>query len=663
MTLMPMPRPDLLALTPDDLAALANRGLVKRAQRDVESADLTAHWDETEDGTIRAVWSDRATCVLPGGKTLRDAKCDCAAFELCRHILRTVLAWQLRQSATASAAGSKPPDPWDPGRITDAIIESQAAKTVRDRAATLWRQGVLAELLRSSKPSARFHCPGHTVRFPVPDDLRYAQCSCADPAPCVHSVLAVRAFRLLAPEAPSGIVSEGPLDLPVPEGPVAAAQSCIRDLLGDGFASVNAAWRDRVRRVAGECANASLTWPAQILEELAEDLDRYTAHDAAFTPLQAANRAGELLLRLDAIAAGCAPVPQAFIRGMKADRDSELGAARFIGLGGSVLEARTSTSVTLFLQDCDNGHIVTLNREFSKEQESGDARKPFHQLARATAVKDASLALLASGQLLTQGGRRTASGRLMIGRSRAVVNPQNYAWEQLKAPVLVEDFAELADRLRLLPPASFRPRRAAGDFHVCPLGAVERALFNPSTNCVESLLRDRSGNLSHLSHPWALRGRAGAEELLSALGSGAKPLFVAGHMRASGASRAGLLIHPTAMVFAGEGAARRAVMPWLDAASKSTAAADLSSRPSAFPPGTNARYGAAMELATELILNGLRRVKDRHWPGWERAILETEESGCHRMAAMIRGVQISDNPAEAASRMLKLLALAANSAV
>ena len=37
---------------------------------------------------------------------------------------------------------------------------------------------------------------------------------------------------------------------------------------------------------------------------LAEDLDRYTAHDAAFTPLQAANRAGELLLRLDAIAAG-----------------------------------------------------------------------------------------------------------------------------------------------------------------------------------------------------------------------------------------------------------------------------------------------------------------------------------------------------------------------
>jgi hypothetical protein len=67
-----------------------------------------------------------------------------------------------------------------------------------------------------------------------------------------------------------------------------------------------------------------------------------------------------------------------------------------------------------------------------------------------------------------------------------------------------------------------------------------------------------------------------------------------------------------------------------------------------------------MELATELILNGLRRVKDRHWPNWERAILETEESGCHRMAAMIRGVQLSDDHTEAALRMLKLLALAVN---
>ena len=36
-----MPRPDLLALSPDDLAVLTNRGTVKRAQRELESGEVT----------------------------------------------------------------------------------------------------------------------------------------------------------------------------------------------------------------------------------------------------------------------------------------------------------------------------------------------------------------------------------------------------------------------------------------------------------------------------------------------------------------------------------------------------------------------------------------------------------------------------------------------
>jgi hypothetical protein len=653
-------RPDLMALTADDLAALANRGLLKRAQREIESGDLTAQWDESGDGTIRAIWSDNATCTLPGGKTLKDAQCTCGALEMCRHVLRTVLAWQFRQAATNSEGGStKPPEPWDPGRIDDALLESQVPKAIRERAAVLWSQGVLAEALRSAKPSVRFHCPGHTVRFPVPDDLRYAQCSCADPVPCVHAVLAVRAFRLLAPEVSSGIVSEGPLDMPVPREPVEAAERCVLELLTDGCASLGGAWRDRVLRVASECSSASLLWPAQILEEIAEDFDRYTARDAAFTPERLVDRLGELLLRLDAIIAGCAPVPQAFIRGMKTDKDSELGAARFIGLGASVVEERRSTSLTVFLQDCDNGHVVTLARTFTEDPESGADRKPFHQLARATAVKDASLALLAAGQLVTQGGRRKASGQLVIGRARAAVNPQNYSWEQLKAPVLVEDFAELSARLRLLPPASFRPRRAAADFHVCPIDAVEGAAFHPATNSITARLRDRTGQTSILTHPWTERGQTGADALLAALRSEEKPLFIAGHFRTAGA---GLLIHPTAVVFGGEGAARRGVMPWLAAPGEITRTAISQARPVHTSHATHSRYRAAAELLAELVVNGLRRVGQRQWPGWPRAITETEELGCHRMAAGMRRVQHASDGAVAALQMLKFLALARDAA-
>ena len=61
---------------------------------------------------------------------------------------------------------------------------------------------------------------------------------------------------------------------------------------------------------------------------------------------------------------------------------------------------------------------------------------------------------------------------------------------------------------------------------------------------------------------------------------------------------------------------------------------------------------------TELILNGVRRVASRQWPGWARAITETEECGYHRMAGNMRAVQGSSHKTRGVFEMLKLLALA-----
>lgn len=617
-----MNRPDLIALTPDDLAALANRGLVKRAQKEVETGDLTAQWSETDDGTITAIWSDGATCVLPGSKTLKDARCDCVALDLCRHVLRTVLAWQARQTV----AEEKEPEVWDPGRISDELIESQAPKAARDRAQLLWSQGVLAEALRAVKPSMRFHCPGHTVRFPVPDDLRYAQCSCSDPAPCAHAVMAVLAFRLLPAEQKAGIISEGPLDPPVVREPLLDAAECVREGLLHGLATLSTAWRDRLRRVAAE----SLPWPAQILEELAQDFDRYTARDAGFSPEAMLMRCGELLLRIDAILAGKAPVPQAFIRGLKADRDSDLGASRFIGLGANVVEGRASTTVHVFLQELDTGHTVTVEREFSEPPEV--VKKAFHQLAQTTCVKDASLASLAAGQLLTQGGKRTAAGRITIGRARAVVNPQNFAWEQLKAPLLVEDFAEISARLQLLPPACFRPRRAGGDFHVCPLQSVDEARFDSHSNAIVARLTDHAGHHGLLFHPWSQRGADGADSLLAELQSGAQPLFIAGPVQLEGGR---VIYRPTAVIFAGEGSARRLVMPWITR----TAAMGNHPAPSAAIQHAARVYAPATELLNDLLLQGAARLAQRGWPAWDSGVRQLEATGHHRMAALLSSIQ------------------------
>jgi hypothetical protein len=466
--------------------------------------------------------------------------------------------------------------------------------------------------------------------------------------------LAVKAFRRIPVEQTSAVVSEGTESAQVPGDLLMEIESCVRELLEMGIGSVSSAWRDRLRRVAKDCEKGGLIWPGQILDELSEDFDRYTHRDAVFNSALSVERSGELFLRVDAIRHGKAPVPQAFIRGMKMDRDCELGSARMIGLGASVEEGRKSTAVTVFLQDTDSGHVLTLVKEFNEDPATVPVRKVFHQLAAATAVKDASLGLLAKGQLITQGGKRTAAGKLYLGRARSVVNPQNFSWEQLKAPLLAEDFSELRGRLKLLPLASFRPRRAAADFHVCPLGEIVRAGFNPTNNMVYAIVSDKEGQQATLFHPWSERGQTGAEALLAALTSTTlKPLFFAGHVRLSGPD---LTVRLAAMVFAGAGNSRKCIIPHLDSGKEHSVAVAHSPLSG---ERRNTRYLASAEVAEEVLMQGLRRL-GKPWPGWARAIRETEELGYHRMGTVLANMQnkTEADRVDSTVTLFKMLALA-----
>lgn len=189
-----MPRADLLALSPDDLAALTNRGTVKRAQRELEAAEVSVVLTEADDGTVTAKSSDGVVCRLPGGAVVAAGRCSCPATELCRHIVRTVLAYQ----AWAKAETGSAPSAWDPGTITDEALAGLFKPAVLTQARAQFQGGLLVELIRSAKPTARFHDLACTLRFQVPGDARYVHCDCASSPPCVHVPLAVWAFRRLS---------------------------------------------------------------------------------------------------------------------------------------------------------------------------------------------------------------------------------------------------------------------------------------------------------------------------------------------------------------------------------------------------------------------------------------------------------------------------------
>src|SRR5262249_46453248 len=146
---------------------------------------------------------------------LRDARCSCGAVTLCRHVVLSVLVYQRQvRPALASDGTGHPPSesplgasgPWDPGAITDEELARHFRPAQLTKARQQFEQGVLAELVRSSKPSARLHLQACLVRFLVPGDIRYTHCDCAEPAPCGHVALAVWAFRQLPASEKAGIL-------------------------------------------------------------------------------------------------------------------------------------------------------------------------------------------------------------------------------------------------------------------------------------------------------------------------------------------------------------------------------------------------------------------------------------------------------------------------
>ncbi len=629
-----MRRDDLASLTADDLTALSNRGNVKRAERELEEGAITVELTENDDGEVVARWSDGPVCRIPAGAAPRDAACSCPATGFCRHLVRTVLAYQARldrQDVPAAAA-----EPWDPGFIEEGQLEQAYRKPMLAKIKSRFDEGMLVELVRSAKPTVHFDEEGCTVRFLLKGDVRYTHCDCDEPAPCRHVAMAVWAFRRLPTDKPAGLLSTHKERLPVPESLLDEIETGLRRFCEDGLSGTSNVRRDQFRRLEARCEQEGLVWIGDILGDLVQEHERYQEHDARFAPLAIAELAGELVIRSDAVRSDTDIVPQLLIRGSRHDRLTPMGQSRLVGLGCGATLLRKAVELSAYLQDADSGTVIVVTRQFADpEPDDKSEPKPLARLAQTPVVAGASLATLGSGQLLIQGGKRAANRRFLPGRARAAVHPENYQWEKLRAPVLAEDFGELRARLSAAPPASLRARRLTEDFFVCPIAAVESAHFDSVSQAVTAVVRDEQGAEATLWHPYWTRGKDGAEALLAALGAHAERLkFVAGQVRLRASQ---LVLHPTCLVFE-EGGTRKGVQPWIDSPPSEV------DRP-ALPEGSGARGVAAdplgevprqlLQAVGELLVCGLRNADAPTARRWREVARSAESAGLTRLAGRI----------------------------
>ncbi len=569
-------RHDLLVLTDADLADISNRGTVKRATKELDRGTIDYEMLD-DDGTLTVRWSDGPTCILPADATVAEARCDCPAMTMCRHIIRSVLAYQ-RENQDVSAGGDQTSaGPWSPGDITGEMLAEAYSSRMLSSLRDSFDAGLVTEVIKSEKPVARFHKLRHTVRFLVPGDVRYTQCDCAEKAPCRHAALAVWAFRLMNAGEDAALLTTGPVDEPVDETLLDECEAAVRRVVENGLANTPTASMDRLHASEQKLRDNGVIWPAEILHDFRRQYDHYHSHDARFSPDEVADLLGELIIRFDALRNADLPVPELFVRGHRDDTDAKLGQTRLIGLGCGVRHRRNSVEILALLQDDSSGTTCAVRRHFpDPPADAGQQPEDLARLGRKLVVKGRDLATIGAGQLVIKKGKLRADHHLSLGRSTASVYAQDYRWEDLRAPVYAESFAEVQSRLAKLPPASLRPRRLGENLHVVAVAEVRHARFASRDQAVRGLLCDNHDKSAELFHPYTTRNRYGTERLLHWLThAGGRLRYVAGHFRL-GAS--GLLVQPTALIFQ-KGDRRTMVQPWVDDMDAHMESSDVSIEP------------------------------------------------------------------------------------
>lgn len=558
-----MSRSDLLSLGPEDLASLSNRGNVNRATKELDQNKVK--WEISTDGDeVQFVWSDGPTTTIPAGTVVSEAICTCPATSVCRHIVRAVLAYQRwhaehgEQTETVAASG-----PWDPGSIDDELLES----SFRGGALTRWRStyedepGLVVELVRSTKPTARFHRLGHTIRFLVPNDPRYTRCDCDEPAPCRHVPLAIWAFRALDADRHGGVIETCGSEPAAAQEDVAELLRTASNLVERGLAETPKSRIDRVRAAEQQLRDNRMLWPAEVIHDLLRQWDHYHSHDARFSPSQLAELLGELVIRHDALLAEELPIPRLFVRGEDRDGNAKLGQTKLVGLGTAAVVRHGAVDLVAVLQDTKSGKVMSFVDTFP-DPPAGSPRhvSTFAELAARPVFKGRDYATLGRSQVVVKSVRLNPNHTLALGRSATSAYGQDFRWDALLAPLFSENLAELRARIESRPPASLRPRRFGEDFVVLPVSAVRDARFDSRAQMLRCTVLDTEGEGIELQHPYSNRGRSGLERALQWLSGSAKLLFVAARARMTAR---GLILSPTGLVFE-DGSRREIVQPWID---------------------------------------------------------------------------------------------------
>jgi hypothetical protein len=340
-------------LDDDALAALANKGLVRRARKDLETSPPTLVGPEGD--RVRFQIED---CSVDLAQMPAYSKCTCPATGVCRHILAAFIF--LRESITAAAPrhGQETMPQPEPARardeilaVTDEILQKWAGKALVRKASQALAIGLNAEFEERDVLAIRFPTWNIVCRWMPGGGLAGIICSCHAPGPCEHRVAAVLAYQAAQGQRQIQVETaalEASAGAPRTRQEVLDSVGVVlREVVGLGLSRLSRSTEDRLRTLAVSAHGVDLPRLESVLRALADEVGLALARDAqAASPNLLATAA-----RIEALRCGLArPTPD--LVGVHRSRYEKVGDIELVGLGARQWRTRSGyTGLTLYFWD------------------------------------------------------------------------------------------------------------------------------------------------------------------------------------------------------------------------------------------------------------------------------------------------------------------------
>ena len=289
----------LAALDDDALASLANKGLVRRARKDLEKAKPTVVGCEGAEGVLVEVEGSRVRVTTPVAKST----CACSP-GICRHVLAAIMF--LRESAAGAAPHAPAAAKGEAGHgaagetaapqpgaandtaeallaLDDEAIQRWAGKPLFKKAAVTLARGVEID---ESAPAVAVRLPAQnvTVRF-IGAALDSILCSCHAPAACEHKVAALLAYRAAKTgrplEVPQAMLEASAGAARTREEVRDSVRRTLQEMLALGTSRLSAATDQRLRTLAVSAHGVDLPRLERSLKTLADDVSKMLQRNAA----------------------------------------------------------------------------------------------------------------------------------------------------------------------------------------------------------------------------------------------------------------------------------------------------------------------------------------------------------------------------------------------